>query len=147
MNKEVFMYEEKEKTAAQEVIDNGAKYSKHFSEDSFFSKIVEYGKAAGTKVVFAALLLFYAMKSDKMPMTEKALVVAALGYFILPIDLIPDFIPVVGYADDLTALYVALKKVTSYIDNEIINQARDKLSGWFGTVDENDIQSVLNILL
>ncbi|MBO7127575.1 DUF1232 domain-containing protein [bacterium] len=141
------MYEGKEKEAAQEVIDNGSKYSKHFSEESFFSKIVKYGKAAGAKVVFAALLLFYAMKSDKMPMTEKALVVAALGYFILPIDLIPDFIPVVGYADDLTALYVALKKVTSYIDNDIINQARGKLTDWFGIVDENDIQSVLNTLL
>ena len=141
------MYEGKEKEAAQEVIDNGAKYSKHFSEDSFFGKIKEYGKAAGAKVVFAALLLFYAMKSDKMPMTEKALVVAALGYFILPIDLIPDFIPIVGYADDLTALYVALKKVTSYIDNEIISQARNKLTGWFGNIDENDMQCVLNILL
>ena len=73
--------------------------------------------------------------------------IGALGYFILPIDLIPDFIPVVGYADDLTALYVALRKVTSYIDNEIISQARDRLTGWFGNVDENDIQSVLNILL
>ena len=41
------MYEGKEKEAAQEVIDNGAKYSKHFSEDSFFGKIKEYGKAAG----------------------------------------------------------------------------------------------------
>ena len=141
------MYEGKEKEAAQEVIDNKEKYSKHFSEDSFFSKILEYGKTAGAKVVFAALLLFYAMKSDKMPMSEKALVVAALGYFILPIDLIPDFIPIVGYADDLTALYVALKKVVSYIDNDIISQARDKLTGWFGTVDENDIQSVLNILI
>ena len=141
------MYEGKEKEAAQEVIDNGAKYSKHFSEDSFFGKIKEYGKAAGTKVVFAALLLFYAMKSDKMPLTEKALVVAALGYFILPIDLIPDFIPIVGYADDLTALYVALKKVTSYIDDDIINQARNKLTGWVGNLGGNDIQSVLNMLL
>ena len=141
------MYEGKEKEAAQEVIDNGSKYSKHFSEDSFFKKILEYGKTAGAKVVFAALLLYYAMKSDKMPMADKALVVAALGYFILPIDLIPDFIPIVGYADDLAALYAALKKVTSYIDNDIISQARNKITGWFGTVDENDIQSVLSFLL
>ena len=141
------MYEGKEKEAAQEVIDNKEKYSKHFSEDSFFSKIVDYGKTAGTKVVFAALLLFYAMKSDKMPVSDKAIVIGALGYFILPLDLIPDFIPIVGYADDLTALYVALKKVTSYIDNETISQARNKLTGWFGNVDENDIQSVLNMLL
>ncbi len=141
------MYEDKKNAAAQEVIDNTEKYSKHFSEDSFFSKILKYGKTAGMKVVFAALLLFYAMKSDKMPLSDKALVVAALGYFILPIDLIPDFIPIAGYADDLTALYVALKKVTSYIDNETITQARDKLTGWFGAADENDIQSVLNILL
>ena len=144
---EVFMYEGKEKEAAQEVIDNKEKYSKHFSEDSFFRKIVDYGKTAGTKVVFAALLLFYAMKSDKMPLSEKAIVLGALGYFIFPFDLIPDFIPIVGYADDLTALYVALKKVTSYIDNDTISQARNKLSGWFGAIDENDVQSVLNTLL
>ena len=141
------MYEDKKKAAAQEVIDNKEKYSKHYSEDSFFTKIKEHGKAAGTKVVFAALLLFYAMKSDKMPVSEKALVVAALGYLVFPFDLIPDFIPIAGYADDLTVLYVALKKAVSYIDGDVVSQAKDKITGWFGPVDENDFQSVLNILI
>lgn len=141
------MYEDKKKAAAQEVIDNKEKYSKHYNEDSFFNKIKEYGKAAGTKVIFAALLLYYAMKSDKMPVADKAIVIASLGYFILPIDLIPDFIPIAGYADDLTVLYVALKKAVAYIDGDVISQAKDKINGWFGAVDENDIQNVLNFLL
>ena len=87
------------------------------------------------------------MKSDKMPVTDKAIVIASLGYFILPIDLIPDFIPIAGYADDLTVLYVALKKAVAYIDGDVVSQAKDKITGWFGPVDENDFQSVLNILI
>ena len=143
---EVFMYEDKKKAAAQEVIDNKEKYSKHYSDDSFFTKIKEHGKAAGTKVVFAALLLFYAMKSEKMPVSDKAIVVASLGYLIFPFDLIPDFIPIAGYADDLTVIYVALRKATSYIDQDVISRARDKISDWFGNVDENDIKSVINFI-
>ena len=141
------MYEGKEKEAAQEVIDNKEKYSKYFSNDSFFDKIRDYGKAAGTRVVFTALLLFYAMQSESVPMKYKALVVAALGYLICPVDLIPDWIPVIGYADDLGALLGALKSVMAYVDNGTIMQARNKLADWFGEVDEKDIQSVLNILL
>lgn len=144
---EVFMCEDKEKDAVQEVIDNKEKYAGHFSSESFFGKIGEFGKTAGTRVVFAALLLFYAMKSDNMPTTDKAIVIATLGYFIFPKDLIPDFIPVVGYADDLVALFGALKTVTSYIDENTVSQARNKITEWFGTVNEEDIQSVLNILV
>ncbi len=141
------MYEGKEKEAAQEVIDNKEKYSEYFSEDSFFDKIRNYGKIAGTRVVFTALLLFYAMQSEKVPLIYKALVVAALGYLICPVDLIPDWIPVIGYADDLGALLGTLKSVLAYVDNDTIMQARNKLTDWFGEVDEKDIQSVLNILL
>ena len=126
---------------------NIEKYQKRYNESDFVAKVTKAAKKAGIKVVYLALILYYVLKSPKVKTADKGKIWGALGYFILPIDLIPDFIPIAGYADDLTALYVALKKVTSYIDNETITQARDKLTGWFGAADENDIQSVLNILL
>jgi len=56
---------DKKKQAVNEVFENSEKYSKHYDEESFFKKILDYGKRAGAKVVFAALLLFYAVKSER----------------------------------------------------------------------------------
>src|SRR5690606_41277761 len=59
-------------------------------------------------------------------------IVGALGYFILPFDLIPDIAVGVGYVDDLGVLTAALISVAMYIDNDIKNQAKSKLADWFG---------------
>lgn len=137
---------DKNKKAVEDVIENSEKYSKHFDEDSFFNKILTYGKSAGVKVVFAALLLFYAVKSDKMPMKDKAIVFGALGYFILPIDLIPDFIPLIGYGDDFAVLFATVRMISGYIDAQVINDSRSKLSEWFGEIDPSELEPVLKIL-
>jgi uncharacterized membrane protein YkvA (DUF1232 family) len=137
---------DKKKQAVNDVFENSEKYSKHYDEESFFKKILDYGKRAGAKVVFAALLLFYAVKSEKMPLKEKTMVLGALGYFIFPIDLIPDFIPVVGYADDFAVLYATVRMVVAFIDEQVINDARGQLNEWFGDIDEAELQKVLGIL-
>ena len=56
----------------------------------------------------------------------------ALGYFISPIDVIPDFIPVVGFTDDIGVLAAAVVMAASYIDAEARAKADTKLAGWFG---------------
>lgn len=137
---------DKNKKAVNDVIENSENYSKHYDENSFFDKILTYGKKAGIKVVFAALLLFYAVKSDKMPLKDKAIVFGALGYFILPIDLIPDFIPVIGYGDDFAVLYATMRMIAGYIDAPVIADAKNKLTDWFTTVDESELDGVLKIL-
>jgi len=137
---------DKKKQAVNEVFENSERYSKHYDEESFFKKILDYGKRAGAKVVFAALLLFYAVKSERMPLKEKAIVVGALGYFIFPFDIIPDFIPVVGYADDFAVLYATVRMVVSFIDEQVINDARSRLNEWFGDIEEEELQKVLGIL-
>ena len=61
-----------------------------------------------------------------------------LGYFIVPIDAIPDLAPVIGYSDDLGALALAIGNVAMYIDDEVKQKAKSKLKDWFGEYD-NDI--------
>lgn len=116
-----------------------SKYAKEFSEDSFWNKLKRFAKKAGTKVVYAAMLLYYALQSPKVPVKAKAIIVGALGYFISPLDVIPDLTPGIGFSDDLGALFGALLTVAMYINDSIKSKARDKVTGWFGDLAAGDI--------
>jgi uncharacterized membrane protein YkvA (DUF1232 family) len=119
-------------------------YSKHFSEESLWKKIRQFSKTAGATVVYAALLLFYVMKSKEVTVKTKVSIAAALGYFILPTDAIFDLTPLVGYTDDLGVLIFALSQVSSSITPEIKNKARTKLGEWFGEINEDELQDIEN---
>lgn len=106
--------------------------TEHYSEEKFWNKLARYGKKAGAKVVYYALVLYYAMQSPDVSKTDKMLMIGALGYLILPLDVIPDFIPVVGFADDLGAIILALSKIGMAIDDNMKEQARAKMRDWFG---------------
>ena len=118
-------------------------HGKHYSEEGLWNKIKKYSKKAGSSVIYAVLLLYYVLQKEEVPKKEKALILGALGYFILPFDLIPDVVPGVGYVDDLGALIAALVRVSMYIDADIKKQAKDKLQDWFGDVDTSDIDERL----
>ena len=62
----------------------------------------------------------------------KLKILGALGYFILPLDFIPDAILGLGFTDDLAALAWALFKMKQYITPEIERKARERLREWFG---------------
>lgn len=104
----------------------------HYSEDSFWNKIIGYAKTAGKEVVEKALWLFYAAQSSETPIWAKTTIYGALGYFILPVDAIPDIMPGVGYTDDLGVLAAAVATVSIYITTEVKAQAAQKLQDWFG---------------
>ena len=128
-----------EKFDVEKVDLNDGKYAKEYNEEKFWGKIKDVAKKAGIKVIYYALLLFYALKSDNVTMAEKALIIAALGYFILPLDLIPDFIPIVGYGDDAAVLYGLIQKLDC-IDERVQAQAKSKLKEWFGKYDESKLE-------
>jgi len=69
--------------------------------------------------------MYYCMLDAKTPMWVKATVAAALAYFILPVDAIPDFIPVVGLGDDVGVLTAALTAVTTHVTNEHRERAQE----------------------
>jgi uncharacterized membrane protein YkvA (DUF1232 family) len=115
-------------------------YSEQYSEDSLFEKIKKVAKAAGIKVIYYVLIAYYLLKKPEVPKKEKAIIIGALGYFIMPLDLVPDFTAGVGYVDDLGALALALGKVALYIDDDIKQKAKDKLRDIFGDYDDSELE-------
>ena len=67
-------------------------YSEHYDDHSLWNKIKSAAAKAGRKVIYNALLLYYMLTDATIPLKHKRLIVGVLGYFILPIDLIPDFL-------------------------------------------------------
>ncbi len=120
------------------------KYQKHFSDSSFWDKIKKIAKKAGLKVICYALTLYYILQKDNVPIAEKGLIIGALGYFILPVDLIPDFIMGLGYTDDISAMIIAIRKSMSYVDEKVKKQVYLKLNNWFDT-DYEEIEEILKI--
>ena len=117
-------------------------YANKFSQSEFAEKIARIAKRAGAKLVYAALILYYTLQSDKVSKADKAIIIGALGYMISPLDVIPDAIPIAGLTDDLAVLLYVLKKVWTGIDPEIVDQAKEKLSRWF---DEEEIAEMGDI--
>lgn len=113
-------------------------FEKAYSENSFWTKLKRYATTAGREVVEKALLLFYAAQEEKAPAWAKGTIAAALGYFIVPLDAITDLAPMVGYADDLGVLALAVAAVASYINDDVRAKAAKKMADWFGegTPDE-----------
>ena len=117
-------------------------YKKSFSEVKLWSKLTKYAKQAGLKLVYSALLLFFAYRRKETPSWAKNIIIGVLGYFLAPIDLIPDLSPIIGYTDDIGVLGFGLVTVAAYINEDVREQARKKLQGWFGEYDETELESV-----
>ena len=122
---------------------NIEKYQKNYSENKLLSKLSSAAKWAGAKVIYAVLLLYYVLRSPSISASDKSKIYGALGYFILPTDLVLDIIPIMGYTDDLAALVWALQTVAKNLTPEIKQQARQKLTELIGEVDNKKIDDVV----
>lgn len=124
-------------------IKSGQKY---FSEKKYAGKLVNNAKVIGIKVVYYSLLLFYAFKSPNTPKSAKLTIAGALGYLIFPIDLVPDFIPLVGFADDSAVIIYAVYQIIQHIDEPMKQQAHERMQKLFGeNYDSKDIDKNLII--
>jgi uncharacterized membrane protein YkvA (DUF1232 family) len=117
-------------------------FARHYNENSLQKKLKDFSVKAGQQVVYAVLLLYYVLKSPGIPLKKKASIAAALGYFILPLDFVPDLIPLIGFSDDLGILIFALVQISSSITPEVKLQARKKMNDWFKKVDEKKLLAV-----
>ena len=109
----------------------------HYFDDKFWSKLLKYSKKAGEKTVYTSLLLYFTAQNPAVPKSAKLTILGALGYLILPVDVIPDFIPVIGLVDDASVIAYALYQVLSHIDEPTKQRAHNKMKSWFGQPDVN----------
>ena len=114
-------------------------YANKFSASDFVDKISKIAKRAGAKLVYAALILYYTLQSEKVSKADKALIIGALGYLISPLDAIPDAIPIVGLTDDVGVLIYVLRKVWVNVEPEIKDRAKERLTKWF---DEDEMKEI-----
>ncbi|WP_193213603.1 YkvA family protein [Luteolibacter marinus] len=86
-----------------------------YSAHNLWRKLSRYALVAGRKTVLTALTLYHCLRDADTPTWAKGVIVGALGYLILPADLVPDIIPGAGYGDDWAALVAALGTVAAYV--------------------------------
>ncbi len=118
---------------------------KHFSDKGLLDKLQHYGKKLGFKGLHAVATLYTALKSPNMSKSNKLIIAGALGYFILPIDVVADILPFVGLTDDLFVVTTALTKVFLSIDDEMKQEADALLKKVFGesyTEEELTIEEI-----
>jgi uncharacterized membrane protein YkvA (DUF1232 family) len=70
--------------------------------------------------------LYYAARDPRVPWTARGIMLVALGYALSPIDLIPDFIPVLGYLDDLLILPALIALALRLVPAEVMAAARER---------------------
>jgi len=121
---------------------NYRQYSKFYSEDSFWKKLKGFAGKAGIKVVYLALLLYYMLVDEAVDLKSKLTIAAALGYFIFPLDIIPDLLPIIGFTDDLSVLMFAMSVVKGKINETHRLKARNTMELWFRGVNDAQLFAI-----
>ncbi|SHF35777.1 Uncharacterized membrane protein YkvA, DUF1232 family [Modicisalibacter ilicicola DSM 19980] len=104
----------------------------HYSDEAFWDKATRYARKAGRMTLAPGLKLYYSAQDPDTPVWAKTTIYGALGYFIFPLDTIPDVTPLAGYTDDVSVLVGALAVVAAHVKDEHVAKARATLTRWFG---------------
>ena len=86
-------------------------------------------KAIGRNVKNEIRIYQAVIKDKRTPLFGKIFLGMAVGYFFLPFDLIPDFIPVIGHLDDIIIIPILAIIALKIIPKEIVDEYRDKFKG------------------
>ena len=109
-------------TYEAEVIDSSV-----IDENAFKKTLVK----AGRLIALPALEALELLSDPSTPPRVRVTMLAALTYLIMPIDLIPDLLPVAGFSDDFVALTAVISVWSGYMTPEIKQKAKEKLNRWF----------------
>jgi len=89
-------------------------------------------------IVVEKVLLLYAILSDRFtPMWVHALVVAALIYLLDPLDCVPDFLPGIGFTDDLAVLALTLERLSLFVTPRVRMCAKRLAPRWMKSGDDD----------
>lgn len=111
------------KVSEEELVE---KYQQHFDKNMAMKLLVKLRKATRNKpkviagtvggIVTSLGKLLSALDNPATPTHMKALIIGAIGYILLPLDLIPDITPGIGYADDLASVAGVVAAIGIYSD-------------------------------
>ena len=88
-----------------------------------FEKLKELVKKLKQEIV----PLYYALFDERTPVLAKIFAGITVGYLLSPIDLIPDFIPILGLLDDLIIVPLLIKFTLTLIPKNVINDIKSKI--------------------
>lgn len=88
----------------------------------FWRKLKRY--AGRVPFLDEALAAYYSAVDPKTPLQAKAIIMGALAYFVVPVDMMPDFVAWLGFTDDAAVFYAALRIVNAHIKDHHRTRAR-----------------------
>jgi len=92
--------------------------------------LIEKLKSWAQLLKMDVLMIWFATKNPQTPWLPKAICIFIVAYALSPIDLIPDFIPVLGYVDDLVLLPILIWVAIRLIPNFILQESRIRADQW-----------------
>lgn len=99
------------------------KYKNAFTTQmKFFKKLKNKSKALKTEII----AIYLSMRDSRTPVWAKIMIILTISYAFSPIDLIPDFIPILGYLDDLIILPLMITASIKLIPKEVLSECRLK---------------------
>jgi uncharacterized membrane protein YkvA (DUF1232 family) len=99
-----------------------------FVKEGVLAKLL---RRAGRTIARPALECYEMLVDGATPHQARLTVLAALTYLMVPLDLIPDFLPAAGFSDDMVALTALLGLCSRHITPAIRTRAKDRLERWF----------------
>ncbi|WP_157270762.1 YkvA family protein [Azohydromonas aeria] len=92
--------------------------------------LLQAGRAWARRIKRDVMTLWFARKHPRTPWHAKALGVLVVAYALSPIDLIPDFIPVLGYLDDVILLPALIWLAVRLLPTDVLAQCRAQAEQW-----------------
>lgn len=107
---------------AEKILKNEDKFEKFLHDlENKLKSIPKYGDKLSYIPIFASLVKSYFKKEyTKIPTGSIIFIISALGYFISHFDIIPDWIPFVGYLDDFSVVAACVEYIKQDIDEYIV---------------------------
>lgn len=129
-------YDDRGRKVVEPEIVTDEKFRSAYSDEAFHAKLLRFAASIGKEGLRSALVLYYTLKRRDLPARTRAIILGALGYLILPADVVPDIIPVLGFTDDIGILAAALAAVAMYVDDEARSKADAALERWLGAAEQ-----------
>lgn len=114
-------------------------YADRFNAEEMWEKLRDQAAKAGQEIVMMVLTMFYTIRDgvkgsgvSDVKIKDVVLLAGAIAYFVCPMDAIPDFVPGLGYSDDLAALTFAYKKAFGIFSTAAKGTAMEKTAELLG---------------